>query len=119
MVLSLMSNMKNIKSYNTFKLNESVSPYGLDYGFYNMCNVNEDLFDKLSEFETEIEIKYDQFRNYLIIKTDNPKPISKMLIDNAAYKMNSDESSNAMNDPNDCILLKVKSSPNPPPGAFM
>jgi len=108
----------NIKKFYNFKVNESIS-FQSDYGFYNMCNANDDFINELQNLNISDDCKYNHERNYLIIQTDNPKPIVEILNNNAIRKMSADEESYAMEDPNDCILLKVKTPPNPPTGAFM
>ena len=99
-------------------LNEDMHPQFMDFGFYDMSNGDADgLMSILND--SGVEFKYDSYRNFITIPTDNPREILPMLEASDIEKVPLDQLEDYFEDPNDCVLITAKSAPNPPPGAMM
>lgn len=94
-------------------MNESLNPY---VGYYRMSNgYMTGLLEELDKMNVPYE--YDPYRNFLKIENDDAGSVSRVIIksggDGPVF------GGILFNDPNDCVLLKVKTPLVVPPGAML
>ena len=105
--------MKNLQSFQTFRLNESLMQANPNFGVYDFSNENHETFNEVLA-KNNVEFVYDPYHNVTQVITDSPENIHKLMEENNFKIIKTDWSCE-----DDCIIIRKKTGPNPPPGAYM